>query len=100
MSINDFDKLRTNLSNYNFVNASHLIWKLRIVKSQNEITKIKKIISIASEVFDNLPNQMHIGMTEIEFLEKNLHWKQRGCKSCRCRRGKKTYRKIYLHRCL
>ena len=66
MSINDFDKLRTNLSNYNFVNASHLIWQLRIVKSQNEITKIKKIISIVSEVFDNLPNQMHIGMTEIE----------------------------------
>ena len=66
MSINDFDKLRTNLSNFSFVNASHLIWKLRLVKSQNEITKIKKIISIASEVFDNLHNQMHIGMTEIE----------------------------------
>ena len=49
MSINDFDKLRKNLSNYNFVNASHLIWKLRIIKSQNEITKIKKIISIASQ---------------------------------------------------
>ena len=66
MSINDFDKLRTNLSNFSFINASHLIWKLRLVKSQNEITKIKKIISIASEVFDNLHNQMHIGMTEIE----------------------------------
>ena len=74
MSINDFDKLRTNLSNYNFVNASHLIWKLRIVKSQNEITKIKKIISIASEVFDNLPEQMHIGMTEIEIC--NIFKKQ------------------------
>ena len=66
MSIDDFDKLMANLSNYSFVNASHLIWKLRAVKSQNEIIKIKKIISIASEVFDNLPNQMHIGMTEIE----------------------------------
>jgi len=75
MSINDFDKLRTNLSNYNFVNASHLIWKLRIIKSQNEINKIKKIISIASKVFDNLPEQMHIGMTEIEIcniLKKQL----------------------------
>ena len=65
MSINDFDKLRTNLSNFSFVNASHLIWKLRLVKSQNEITKIKKIISIASEVFDNLHNQMH---KTVEFL--------------------------------
>ena len=74
MSINDFDKLRTNLSNYNFVNASHLIWKLRIIKSQNEITKIKKIISIASKVFDNLPEQMHIGMTEIEIC--NIFKKQ------------------------
>jgi len=74
MSINDFDKLRTNLSNYNFVNASHLIWKLRVIKSQNEIAKIKKIISIASEVFDNLPNQMHIGMNEIEIC--NIFKKQ------------------------
>tara|TARA_B110000438_G_scaffold286321_1_gene317416 strand:+ start:1817 stop:2971 length:1155 start_codon:yes stop_codon:yes gene_type:complete len=66
MSISDFDKLRTNLSNINFVDASKLIWQIRMIKSQNEIKKIKKIISIASNVFDNLSNHIKIGMTEIE----------------------------------
>ena len=42
MSINDFDKLRSDLSNLNFVNAAEIIWKLRIIKSKNEIEKIKK----------------------------------------------------------
>ena len=66
MSINDFDTLRKNLSNCNFIDASEIIWQLRIIKSQEEIKKIKKIISIASDVFDNLPNYIKIGMTEIE----------------------------------
>jgi len=66
MSINDFDKLRNNLINYKFINASDILWQIRMIKSQNEISKIKKIIKIASEVFDNLPEKMHVGMTEIE----------------------------------
>jgi Xaa-Pro aminopeptidase len=66
MSINDFDTLRKNLSNCNFIDASEIIWQLRIIKSPEEIKKIKKIISIASNVFDNFPNYIHLGMTEIE----------------------------------
>ena len=66
MSISDFDKLRANLSEFNFVNASKIIWQIRMIKSVNEIEKIKKIISIASNVFDNLFNHIKIGMTEIE----------------------------------
>jgi len=66
MSIGDFDQLRKNLSNFNFVDASKIIWQLRMIKSQDEIKKIKKIISIASNVFDDLPNYLKIGMSEIE----------------------------------
>ena len=66
MSINDFDKLREQMSNYKFIDASKIIWQLRMIKSQNEIKKIKKIISIASNAFDSLPNHINIGMTEIE----------------------------------
>ncbi|MDC0195099.1 Xaa-Pro peptidase family protein [Alphaproteobacteria bacterium] len=66
MSISDFDLLRKNLSNFNFVDISKIIWGLRMIKSQGEIKKIKKIISIASNVFDNLPNYLKIGMTEVE----------------------------------
>ena len=66
MGINDFDKLRNNLSHCNFIDASKIIWQLRIIKSSEEIKKIKNIISIASNVFDNFHNYIHKGMTEIE----------------------------------
>ena len=66
MSINDFDKLRKDLSDFNFVDASKIIWQIRMVKSQEEIKKIKDIITIASNVFDELSNHIKIGMTEIE----------------------------------
>ena len=49
-----------------FVDASPLIWELRMIKSKNEISKIKKIISIASQAFDELPNYIKIGQSEIE----------------------------------
>jgi len=66
MSIDDFDRLRDNLKNYKFLNASDIIWKVRMIKSQNEIKKIKKITKIASAIFDNFSEKLHIGMTEIE----------------------------------
>ena len=66
MSIKDFQELNTNLKNHSFVDASPLIWELRMIKSKNEISKIKKIISIASNVFDELPKHLQIGQSEIE----------------------------------
>ena len=69
MSINDFDYLRNSLSNLKFIDASIIIWKQRIIKSQNEIKKIKEIILIASKVFDNFQNQINISMTEIEICK-------------------------------
>jgi len=75
ISIKDFDRIRSNLANHNFVDASQLIWQLRMIKSKEEIYKIKKMISIASNVFDSLPNYIHMGMSEIEIcnvFKKNL----------------------------
>ena len=66
MPVNDFQKLKINLSDHSFVDASPLIWKLRMIKSENEISKIKKIISIASNVFDALPKHLQTGQSEIE----------------------------------
>ena len=37
---NNPDKLRKNLSEYKFTNASNIIWQLRMIKSNNEIGKI------------------------------------------------------------
>ena len=69
MSINDFHKLNANLANHSFVDASPLIWKLRMIKSESEISKIKKIVSIASKVFDELPKHLQIGQSEIEICK-------------------------------
>ena len=66
MSIDDYFRLKKILSNFNFVNASNIIWQLRMIKSKNEIDKIKKITSITSKVFDNLTEHIKIGMTEID----------------------------------
>ena len=66
MNIDDFDKLRKNLSNYKFTNASNIIWQLRMIKSNSEIDKIRNIVSVTSKIFDNLDAYMRIGMSEIE----------------------------------
>ncbi len=74
MSIDDFDKLRKNLSNYKFISASNIFWQLRMIKSESEIEKIRNIVSIASKVFDNLTQHIKIGMSEIEIC--NIFKKQ------------------------
>ena len=42
-----------------------------MIKSKNEIDKIKKIISIASQAFDELQNYINIGQSEIEINKYN-----------------------------
>ena len=66
MTINDFNKLNQSLKKHNIVDASSLIWQLRMIKSKSEISKMKKIITIASKTFDQLPKHIHIGQSEIE----------------------------------
>ena len=66
ITINDFNKLKNNLSDSDFIDASSIIWEMRMIKSKNEIDKIKKIISIASQAFDELQNYINIGQSEIE----------------------------------
>jgi len=75
MSINDYQKLCSLLSNHKFVNSSQLIWQLRIIKSENEISKIKDICNIASQAFDNLPNLLQHQLTETKvcnIMKKSL----------------------------
>ncbi len=75
MPIKDFENLKKQLADYKFVDASHIIWELRMIKSKKEIAKIKDITSIASKAFDDLPNKIQIGLSEIEIcniMKKNL----------------------------
>ena len=66
MQIKDFNTLLEKIPLHNFVDASSLIWELRMIKSKNEISKIKKIISIASKAFSELPNLISMGQSEIK----------------------------------
>ena len=66
MFIKDFNKLTHSLPKHKFVDGSSIIWKLRMIKSDEEINKIKKITKIASKAFDNLYNEIYIGQSEIE----------------------------------
>ncbi len=66
MSIQDYFKVQEELSDYNFVDASKVIWNLRKIKSNIEIEYISKICSIASKVFDNFPDKIYSKITERE----------------------------------
>ncbi len=66
MNIEDFINIREELSDYNFVDASKVIWNLRKIKSKNEIENITKICSIANKVFDNFPEKIYSNITERE----------------------------------
>ena len=66
MSIQDFINIQEELSDYNFVDASKVIWNLRKIKSKIEIENISKICSIASKVFDNFPEKIYPKITERE----------------------------------
>ena len=66
MNIEDFINIREELSDYNFVDASKVIWNLRKIKSKNEIENITKICSIANKVFDNFPEKIYANITERE----------------------------------
>ncbi len=64
MSINDYQDIQKNLLEYNFVDASKILWSIRKIKSEIEINCIKDICSIASKVFDNFPQKIKLGMSE------------------------------------
>ncbi|MDC3156596.1 Xaa-Pro peptidase family protein [Pelagibacteraceae bacterium] len=66
MSIKDFHDIQKNLLEYNFVDASKILWSIRKIKSEIEINNIKEICSITSKVFDNFPQKINLGMSEKE----------------------------------
>jgi len=68
MSIIDYQNIRKYLSEYNFVNASKILWSIRKIKSEIEIHNIKEICSIVSKVFDNFSQKINLGMSEKQIV--------------------------------
>ena len=66
MPPNDFLRLRDELGSDEVGDASDIIRRLRVVKSEAEIDKIRHVAQIASSAFDTLAGELSVGMTERE----------------------------------
>lgn len=66
MPIMDFDRLRRQIQGIAFVDASPLIWGLRMVKSAREIDKVREACRIGSDTFDLFLQRVKYGETEVE----------------------------------
>ena len=69
MPISDFLKLKEVVGT-NLVDGSNAIWDMRMIKTNEELKKIKFICSIASDAYNALPSTLSIGNTEREAVHK------------------------------
>ena len=69
MPVLDFGILQSNFK-FNIVDGTSLIWKLRIVKTLNEIRKIEKVAQIVSDVFEKLPSFISADDSERDVAKK------------------------------
>ena len=69
MPVRDFIELKE-IVNTNLVDGSDAIWDMRMIKTNEEIKKIKFICSIASDAYNALPSALSIGNTEREAVHK------------------------------
>jgi len=68
MSMLDFQRLRDLIAPVSIVDASPIIQTLRMTKSEAEIEKVRHICDVLSGVFEDLPNLLHTGMTNVEIF--------------------------------
>ena len=69
MPVRDLFKLKEAV-NINLVDGSDAIWDIRMIKTEEEIKRIKFICSIASDAYNSLPSKLSIGDTEREAVNK------------------------------
>ena len=68
MPLADFLRLRAAVEPATFVDAQPVIRSLRMIKSAAEIDKITYICRVVSDVFEDLPQHLHVGMTEADIF--------------------------------
>ena len=70
MAVNDYLAVKELLPSARFVDASMLIWKLRMIKMPTEIAYMRKANQIAGRSFDRIFSEICEGMTEKEVERK------------------------------
>lgn len=63
---NDFVKITKELPNAEFIDASDILWELRMMKSEAEIGCLRKACEISSTAFEKCFKKVRPGMTEKE----------------------------------
>ena len=66
MTYNDFEKIKAKLAGCTLVDAADVIWKQRMIKSENEIAAHRTACDIGDIVFQNIFAETKKGMTEKE----------------------------------
>ena len=66
MPLADLDALREEIRPKVFVDATHVVRSLRMVKSEREVAKVAHICSVVSDGFEGIPTLLSAGMTERE----------------------------------
>lgn len=64
MPYNDFEKIKLALHSCELIDASEIIWKQRIIKSEAEIVSHRKACEIGDKVYQAVFSQTKEGMTE------------------------------------
>ncbi len=70
MPFQDFKMLQERLKGYEFNDATPLIQKLRMVKSELEIEKVSHVCQLVSRVFETLPEWLLEEQTEIDVFRR------------------------------
>jgi len=68
MPLRDWDSLIERIGNRPVADATPIIQKLRMRKSEDEIAKVRHICGIASAAFERIPEILSAGMTEREMF--------------------------------
>lgn len=74
LTVNMYDKIRESMPNADFVDVSTNILDARMVKSHDEIVKLKEAARISAEIYDSVLDQLKEGMTEND-VATLLVWK-------------------------
>ena len=69
ISYSDLESLKASLPNAHFVDASALLWDLRIVKSKLEVGCIREACKITAEALESAFKKVRVGMTEKQFAD-------------------------------
>ncbi len=70
MPLADFDALRASHASLAFVDATEVVRALRMIKSEAEIDKIRRVCQCASDAFENLSSLLVTGITEDEAFRR------------------------------